>query len=64
MVIDNTLHNRQSQPGTAGATGAIATHKRLEQMLALFRQSGPSSSTWNQALLASLPLLTLIQPLP
>ena len=37
MIVDNTLHYRQPQPGAAGATGAIAAHKRLEQMFALFR---------------------------
>ena len=37
MVIHNTLHNRQPQPGAAGAARAVATHKRLEQVLTLFR---------------------------
>ena len=37
MIVDNTLNNRQPQPGAAGAAGAIAAYKRLEQMFALLR---------------------------
>ncbi|EGA11517.1 hypothetical protein SEEM0055_02848, partial [Salmonella enterica subsp. enterica serovar Montevideo str. MB110209-0055] len=37
MVIDNALHNRQPQPCAAGATGAVAAYKRLEQMFTLLR---------------------------
>ena len=35
MVIDNTLHDSQPQARSADGTGAIATHKRLEQVLTL-----------------------------
>ena len=37
MIVDNTLNNRQPQPGAAGTAGAIAAYKRLEQMFALLR---------------------------
>ena len=37
MIVDNTLNNRQPQPGAAGTAGAIAAYKRLKQMFALLR---------------------------
>ncbi|MNI68312.1 hypothetical protein D3C73_1239980 [compost metagenome] len=37
MVIDDALHDRQAQTGTAGTAGTVAAYKRLEQMLTLLR---------------------------
>lgn len=37
MVVHDTLHNRQSQTGSAGATRTVATDKRLEQVFTLLR---------------------------
>ncbi len=36
MVVNNALHDRQSESGAAGAARAVAAHKRLEQVFPLF----------------------------
>lgn len=65
MIVDNTLNNRQPQPGAAGAAGTVAAYKRLKQVLPLLRFNPRSIIFYGtRARLASLPLLTLIQPLP
>lgn len=61
MVIDNTLHNRQTQARAAGTTRAVATDKWLEQVFTLLRLDARTIIFYTEpGAMRSVPLLTLI----